>query len=108
MHVSLCEKNKATPRQILQSASPATAASINTALSVSTTRHEVLYALQSKLKVAADFDEISWSSGYTVPVDTERVLKQAALNCAEKYVDDEKKRGPPMLAATMVDDRVQY
>ena len=35
----------------------------------------------------------------TVPVDTDRVLKQAPLNCAEKYFDDEEKHGLPMLAA---------
>ena len=31
---------------------------------------------------------------------TERVLKQAALNCAERYFDDKEKQGMPMLAAT--------
>ena len=95
-----CEKINATPRQILQSASPATAASVNTALSVSTTRDEVLNALKLNLKVADDFNKPSLSSGYTVPVDTEGVLKQAALKCAEKYFDDEEKQGPglPMLA----------
>ena len=35
--------------------------------------------------------------------DTERVLKQAALNCAEKHFDDEEKQGLPMLAARMAE-----
>ena len=92
-----------SPRQNMQSTSPATAASTNTALSVSTTRDEVLNALKSNLKVADNFNKLSLSSGYTAPVDTERVLKQADLDCAEKYFDDEEKQGLPMLAATMAD-----
>ena len=57
---SACEKVKATLRQILQLASPATAASINTAPSVSTARGEVLIALKSNLKIADDHDYSSW------------------------------------------------
>ena len=90
-------------RHILQSASPSTAASINTAVSVSMTRDEVLTALKLSLKVSGDFNKLSLSSGYTVPVDTERVLKQAALNCAEKHFDDKEKQGLPMLAAKMAE-----
>ena len=82
LFTTACEKIKATPRQILQSASPATAASINTALSVSTTCDKVMNALELHLKVADDFNKLSLSSRHTVPVDTKRVLKQAALNCA--------------------------
>ena len=63
----------------------------------------MLNALKVNLKVADDFNKLSLSSGYTVPVDTERVLKQAALNCAEKYVADDEKQGLPMLAATMAE-----
>ena len=98
-----CKKSKATPMQILQSASPATAASIKTALSVLMTHDKVLNALKLNLKVADDFNKLSLSSGYTVPINTDRVLKQAALNCAEKYFDDEEKQGLLMLAATMVE-----
>ena len=36
---------------------------------------------------------------YTVPVEAERVIKQAALNRAEKYFDDEVKQGLPILTA---------
>ena len=86
--MAACEKIKAL-RQILQSALPATAASINTALFVSVTRDEVLNPLKSNLKVADDFNKLSLSSGCTVPVDTKRGLKQAALNCAEKHFEDE-------------------
>ena len=80
-----------------------TAASINTAPSVSTARDEVLSALKSNLKVADEYGKLSLSSGYTVPPDTERVLKPAALNCAEKHLGDEEKQGMPMLAATMAE-----
>jgi len=103
LFTTACKKIKVTPRQILQSASSAIAASINTALSVSTTCDEVLNALKLNLKVAADFHKLSLSSWYTVPVDTENVLKQAALNCAEKYIHDEDKQGLPVLAATMAE-----
>ena len=100
LFTTACEDIKATTRQIPQSGSLATAASINTALSVSTTRDEVMNVLKSNLKVAGDFSKLSLSTGYTVPVTTGRVLKQAALNCAEKCFDDEEKQGLPMLAAT--------
>ena len=82
LFTAACEKVKTTPRQILQLVAPATAASINTAPSVSTTREEALSALKSNLKVADGYTTLSLSSGYTLPPDTERVLKQAALNCA--------------------------
>ena len=79
LFTTACEKFRATPRQILQSASPATAASMNTALSVLTTRDEVLImkALKLNQNVAEDLNKLSLSSKYTVPVDTVRVLKQA-------------------------------
>ena len=31
------------------------------------------------------------------------MIKQAALNCAEKYFDDEEKQGLPILAAMMAE-----
>ena len=36
-----------------------------------------------------------------MPVDAERVITQAALNCAEKYFDDEEKQGLPVLMSMM-------
>ena len=84
---------KVTPRRILQLASPATAASINTTQSVLTTRTEVIAGLKSNLTIANNYNNFSLSSGYTVPVDTEQMGKQAALNCAEKYFDDEGEAG---------------
>ena len=96
-----CEKVKAIPRQILQFASPAPADSTNTTPSVSTTQVEVVAALKANLTTANNYNKFSLSSGHTVPVDAERVLKQAALNCAEKYFDDEEKQGLPMLIAMM-------
>ena len=101
LFTAACEKPKATPRQILQLASPATAASINTVPSVWTTHAEVLSAVKSNLKVATDYSKLSLSSGYTAPPDAEPVLNQTALNCAEQYVDDEEKQGMPMLADIM-------
>ena len=42
-----------------------------------------------------------------VPVEAERVLKQAALNCAEMYFEDDSrealKQGLPILAAVMAE-----
>ena len=32
-----------------------------------------------------------------MPIEAERVIKQAALSCAEKYFDDEEKQGLPTL-----------
>ena len=57
------------------------------------TRDEMPNALKLNLKAAGDFNKLSLSSGHTAQchVDTKRVLKQAALNCAEKYFDDEAK-----------------
>ena len=36
-----------------------------------------------------------------MPIKAERVIKQAALNCAEKYFDDKEKQGLPILNAMM-------
>ena len=103
LFTSACENVKTTPRQILQLASPATAASANTPLSVSTTRTEVVAALKSNWTIADNHNKSSLSSGYTVPVEAERVIKQAALNCAETYFDDEEKQGLPILTARMAE-----
>ena len=65
--------------QIPQSASPATAASINTALSVSTTHDEVLNALKSNLKVAGDSNKLSLSSGCTAC----RRRRSSQASCAQ-------------------------
>ena len=51
LFTTACEKIKATTRQILQSASQTTAVLIYTALSVSTTRDEVLNALSLELSL---------------------------------------------------------
>ena len=60
-------------------------------------------ALKSNLKIADNYNKLSLSSGYAVPVEAERVIKQAALNCAEKYFDDEEKQGLPTLTAMMAE-----
>jgi hypothetical protein len=61
----------------------------------------VVAALKANLTTADNSSKFSLSSGYTVPVDAERVIKQAALNCAEKYFDDEEKQGLPILMSMM-------
>ena len=45
-------------------------------------------------------------SGYTVPVEAGKVLKQAALHCAEKYFDDEEEQGIPVLVSGMAEFRI--
>ena len=96
-----CEKVKATPRQFLQLASPTPAASTNTTPPEPATRVEAVAALKANLTIADNYNKFSLSSGYTVPVEAERVIKQAALNCAEKYFDDEEKQGLPIRNAVM-------
>ena len=85
----------------MQLASPTPAASTNTTPSVSTTRVEVVAALKVNLTTANNYNKFDLSSGYTVPVDAERFIKQAALNCAETCFDDEEKQGLPILIAMM-------
>ena len=97
------KKGKAALRQILQLASQATAASTNTTQSVSTTRTEVAAALKTNLTIADNYNKLRLSSGYAVPIEAERANKQAALNCAEKYFDDEEKRVLPILTAIMAE-----
>ena len=60
-------------------------------------------ALKSNLTIADNYNKLSLSSGYTVPVDAERVIKEAALNCAEKYFYDEDEQGLPILTAMMAE-----
>ena len=58
-------------------------------------------APKAKLTTADNHNKPSLPSGYTVPIEAERVIKQAALDCAEKYFDDEEKRRLPTLNAMM-------
>ena len=60
-------------------------------------------APKENLTIADNCNELSLSSGYTVPVDAERVIKQAALNSAEKYFDNEEKQGLPILTTMMAE-----
>ena len=55
------------------------------------------------MTIADTYNKLSLSSGYTVPVEAEQVIKQAALNCAENYFDDEEKQGLPILTALMAE-----
>ena len=58
-------------------------------------------ALKSNLAIADNYKKISVSSGYTVPIEPERVIRQAALNCAQKYIHDEGAQGLNILTAMM-------
>ena len=60
-------------------------------------------ALKTNSTIADNYNKLSLSSGYTVSVEAERVTKQAALNCAEKYFDDEEKHGLLILTAVMAE-----
>ena len=55
-------------------------------------------ALKANLSIADNYNKFSLPSarGCTVPVEAERVIKQAASNCAEKYFDVEEKQGLPI------------
>ena len=57
-----CEKVKATPRHILQLASPTPAASTTTTPSVSTTRVELVAALKANLTTADNYSKINAAS----------------------------------------------
>ena len=74
LFTAACEKVKATPRQILQLASPTPAASTATSPSVSITRVEVVTALKANLTTADSYSKFSLSSGCTVPVDAKKEL----------------------------------
>ena len=60
-------------------------------------------ALKLNLTIADNYKKLRLCRGYTVPVDAERLIKQAALNCAEKYFDDEEEQGLPMPTAMMAE-----
>ena len=73
----------------------------STTTSVSSDRAGVLAAIDSNLQEADDVTQLSLSSGFTVPVEAERVLKPAALSCAAKYFDDDEKEGLALLTAML-------
>ena len=73
----------------------------STTTSVSSDRAGVLAAIDSNLQEADDVTQLSLASGFTVPVEAERVLKPAALSCAAKYFDDDEKEGLILLTAML-------
>ena len=97
LFTAACEKARLTPRQMLApspvQASPPT--------SVSSDRAGVLAAFDSSLKEADQVTQLSLSSGFTVPIKAERVLKPAAMSCATKYFDDDEKEGLVLLTAML-------
>jgi hypothetical protein len=93
-----CEKMRVvTPLQLLQD-SPHQA---STTTSVSTDRAGVLAAVEQSLTNADNATKLSLSSGFTVPVEAERVLKHAALTCATKYFEDDPKESIAHLTALL-------
>ena len=86
-----------TPRQLLQE-SPQQAL---TTTSVSTDRAGVQAAVELSLTNADNATKNSLSSGFTVPVEAERVVKHAALTCATKYFEDDPKESIAQLTALL-------
>ena len=69
--------------------------------SVSSDRAGVLAAIETSLMSADKATQLSLSSGFTVPVQAERVLKQAALTCATKYLEDNSKEEMALLTSIL-------
>ena len=69
--------------------------------SVSSDRAGVLAAIETSLMSADKATQLSLSSGFTVPVQAERVLKQAALTCATKYFEENSKEELALLTAVL-------
>ena len=71
----------------------------STTTSVSSDCAGVLAAIDSGLNEADQVTQLS--SGFTVPIEAERVLKPAAAswNCSAKYFDDDEKEGLDFLTA---------
>ena len=67
----------------------------------------MVVALKLNLTTANNYNKLPISSGYTVPVESERVIKQAALTSAEKHFDDKEKQGLPTLTAMMAEFSIQ-
>ena len=98
LFTEVCEKMRiVTPLQLLQD-SPHQA---STTTSVSTDRAGVLAAVEQSLTNADNATKLSLSSGFTVPVEAERVLKHAALTCATKYFEDDPKESIAHLTALL-------
>ena len=98
LFTEVCEKMRiVTPLQLLQD-SPHQA---STTTSVSTDRAGVLAAVEQSLTNADKATKLSLSSGFTVPVEAERVLKHAALTCATKYFEDDPKESIAHLTALL-------
>ena len=59
----------------------------------------MLAAIEASLTSADKATQLSLSSGFTVPVEAERVLRQAALTFTAKYFEDDLKEGLALLTA---------
>ena len=68
---------------------------------VSSGRSGVLAAIEASLTSADKATKLSLSSGFTVPVEAKRLLKQAALTSATKYFEDDLKEGLALLTAML-------
>ena len=97
LFTAACEKVRLTPRQMF-APSPKQG---STTTSVSSDRAEALAAIDSSLNKADQVTQLSLSSGVTVPIEAERVLKPVAMACATKYFDDDEKEGLALLTAML-------
>ena len=85
------------PRQLLQESTQ----QVSTTTLVSSDWTGVLAAIERSLANADKVTKLSLSSGFTVPTEAERVLKQAALTCATKYFEDDSKEGLAQFTALL-------
>ena len=84
LFTAVCEKVKATKADCATRipSHSSLGEHMYSSISVSTTRTELklVAALKSNLTTADNYNKLSLSSGYTVPTDAERVIKQAAVD----------------------------
>ena len=93
-----CDKVRiVTPRRLWQD-SPQPAPPTT---SVSSGRAGGLVAIEMSLGSADKATALSLSSGFAVPIEAERVLKNAALACAIKYFEDDAKEGLVLLTGML-------
>ena len=59
------------------------------------------YKNDSSLSEADQATQLLLSSGVTVPIEAERVLKPAAMPCATKDFDDDEREGLALLTAML-------
>ena len=102
LFIVACKKVRiVTPRQLRDIVLHDSPQQASTTTSVSSDRAGVLAAIDTSLTSADKATKLLLSSGSTVPVEAERVLKQAALARATKYFEDDSKEGLALLTAML-------